>query len=78
MPRLVRLDATGPIKIEPASFPRDEQGNLKHISICVCGLSQRLPFCDGAHKNARAVEQPGRLYVYCKERKNIVEERVDE
>ncbi len=77
MPRLIRLDATGPIKIEPANFPRDEQGNHKAISICACGLSQRFPICDGAHKACRASEQPGTLYVYDKERKNVIEERVD-
>jgi len=29
MARLLRIAASGPIKIEPAQFPRDEQGNLK-------------------------------------------------
>lgn len=77
MPRLVRLTATDPIKLEPANFPRDEQGNLKPIFICACGLSQRMPFCDGTHKACRVSEQPGTLYIYDHERKNVVEERVD-
>jgi len=75
MPRLIRFDATGPIKIEPAQFPRDDQGNLKPIFICACGLSQRLPFCDGTHKACRTTEAEGKLYVYDAERKNVVEER---
>lgn len=75
MPRLIRHDATGPIRIDPANFPRDEQGNLKPIFICACGLSGNLPYCDGSHKSCRATEQPGRLYVYDAARKSVVEER---
>lgn len=77
MPRLVRLDATGPIKIEPASFPRDEQGNLKPMFICACGLSQNLPFCDGSHKPCKVNEQPGVLYVYDAARKAVVDSKPD-
>lgn len=77
MPRLIRLDATGPIKIEPASFPRDEQGNLKPIWICACGLSQTMPLCDKSHKACAVNEQPGRLYVYDAARKSVVEERAE-
>lgn len=72
MPRLIRLDATGPYKIEPKDFPRDEQGSLKNIWICACGLSQQMPFCDKSHKHCAATEQPGRLYVYDAERRKIV------
>lgn len=63
MPRLVRLNATGPIKIEPAAFPRDEQGNLKPIWICACGLSASMPYCDKAHKVCKD-EDPGVVYRY--------------
>lgn len=63
MPRIVHHTATGPIKIEPAQFPRDEQGNLKPIFICACGLSSRLPICDGTHKICRD-EAPEKTYVY--------------
>jgi CDGSH-type Zn-finger protein len=63
MARLVRLEATGPIKIDPAQFPRDEQGNLKPIWICACGLSSNPPFCDKSH-NACKHEQAGTLYEY--------------
>lgn len=77
MPRLVRLDAQAPIKIDPATWPRDEQGNLKPISICACGLSQKFPICDGAHKACRAAEQAGVLYVYDATRTKVIEERPD-
>lgn len=69
MARLVRLVQSTPIKIDPSAppgdpsaWPRDEQGNLKRVSICTCGLSARFPFCDGAHKQIR--EDPGFLYRY--------------
>jgi CDGSH-type Zn-finger protein len=77
MPRLIRLEATGPIKIDPASFPRDEQGNLKPMFICACGLSKNMPFCDGTHKACRTNEQPGVLSVYDSSRTSIVETRPD-
>lgn len=77
MARLIRHEATGPIKIEPANFPRDEQGNLKPIWICACGLSQTMPYCDKSHKACGVNEQAGKLYVYSRDRKGIVEERED-
>lgn len=63
MARLVRHEQTAPIKIDPATWPRDEQGNLKVISICACGISSKFPFCDGAHKGCKA-EEPGKVYRY--------------
>lgn len=59
MARLVRHDQTGPYKIEPADFPKDG----KSIFICGCGLSSKMPICDGTHKACRD-EEPGSLYHY--------------
>lgn len=75
MARLIRHEATGPVKIDPATWPRDEQGNLKPIFVCACGLSQNFPFCDGAHKACRASEAAGKLYVYDNERKTVTDTR---
>ena len=65
MARLVRHTATGPYKIDPSTFPPG-----KMISICGCGLSKNLPFCDGTHKGCLS-EVAGKLYVYDAERKAI-------
>lgn len=60
MARLIRIDQSGPYKIDPADFPKDG----KPIWICGCGLSPQMPYCDGTHKACRTNEQPGVLYTY--------------
>ena len=59
MARLIRNSHTGPHKIEPKDFPKDG----KSLFICMCGLSSRLPICDGTHKGCVS-EEPGKLYEY--------------
>lgn len=72
MPRLAYHTATDPIKIDPKSLDPD-----KPIFVCACGLSQKFPFCDGAHKACRAAEQPGMLYVYDRTNKTVLDTRED-
>lgn len=67
MPRLIKLDADGPIRIDPQDKP---------IFICACGISQNFPFCDGAHKGCKG-EEPGKTYVYDDSRQSVVEVRED-
>ena len=87
MPRDVRHDAIGPIKIDPAllpgaippapnviAWPRDEQGNLKIVSVCACGLSARFPICDGAHKGCKD-EVPGFVYTYDSVTRAVIDKR---
>jgi len=68
MARLVRHDATGPQEVKPQE---------KSVWICMCGLSQGLPICDGSHKTARQIEEAGKCYLYDKDRKNVVEVKDD-
>lgn len=68
MARLVRHEADGPIRIDPQDKP---------VFICGCGLSRNMPFCDGCHKQVKQ-EEPGRLYVYDRERLRVVEVREDD
>jgi CDGSH-type Zn-finger protein len=72
MARLVRLERTGPYKIEAADFPKDG----KPMWICGCGLSSTMPYCDKAHKTC-VNERPGTLYVYDPATRLVVEQRPD-
>ena len=51
---LVTLRPKGPVVITGNFISIDEDGNemerRERLSICRCGLSQKEPFCDGAHK----------------------------
>lgn len=75
MARMIRIDATGPYKIEPEKFPRDEQGNLKAIWICACGLTSTFPYCDKSHKACAATERPGMIYTYDPATKQVTGEK---
>ncbi|CAN5708338.1 hypothetical protein BH11PLA1_BH11PLA1_09230 [soil metagenome] len=72
MARILKNTSTGPIKIEPGTLPTD-----KAVFICACGLSQKMPYCDGSHKITRD-ESAGMLYVYSADGKVVVETPPDE
>jgi CDGSH iron-sulfur domain-containing protein 1 len=87
MARLVKFDSTTPIKIDPnlkpgdvppapnvIAWPRDEQGNLKVLSLCTCGISAKFPFCDGGHKVCKS-EDAGSVYEYDSATKQVVTQR---
>ena len=67
MARMIRHEATGPIRIDPQDKP---------IFICGCGLTKNVPFCDGSHKACNG-EQPDKLYIYDSAREQVIEERDD-
>jgi len=49
MGRLVEHDATGPLKLDESDVD-PEKGD---IAVCLCGLSEQYPFCDGSHRGTR-------------------------
>jgi CDGSH-type Zn-finger protein len=59
MAREVTHDATGPLKLDESDLD-DEKGN---IAICLCGLSENYPFCDGSHEVTED-EESGVRYKY--------------
>lgn len=64
MARQVRLEAAGPLKIEP--------GHEKPVWVCACGLSRTFPLCDGTHKTTAKLEQPGKTYHYHPDTKQVL------
>ncbi|MGA0173607.1 MAG: CDGSH iron-sulfur domain-containing protein [Phycisphaerales bacterium] len=67
MARLIRTEATGPIRIDPQDKP---------VFICACGLSANFPFCDGTHKVCKS-EEAGTLYRYDPETKQVMKTEPD-
>jgi CDGSH-type Zn-finger protein len=55
MARWIKHEATGPYEVKPSD---------KSTWICMCGLSQNYPLCDGAHKLCRQQEAEGKIYYY--------------
>ncbi len=54
MARLVKREGKGPLEVK--------MGNVSKW-ICMCGLTNNQPFCDGAHKKT-AGEEEGKTYQY--------------
>jgi CDGSH iron-sulfur domain-containing protein 1 len=71
MVREVRHDATGPLKVDENDVD-DEKAN---IAICLCGLSEEYPLCDGSHRATRD-EETDTVYRYENGDRRIIEEIV--
>tara|TARA_B100000427_G_scaffold209518_1_gene174578 strand:+ start:1058 stop:1234 length:177 start_codon:yes stop_codon:yes gene_type:complete len=52
---IITIRSNGPISVNGDVILVDENGNeIEHksiFSLCGCGNSKRMPFCDGSHKN---------------------------
>ncbi|MFP4175158.1 MAG: CDGSH iron-sulfur domain-containing protein [Halobacteriales archaeon] len=59
MARLVEHEADGPLILDEDDID-DEKGD---IAVCLCGLSDNRPFCDGSHR-ATEDEKDGKVYRY--------------
>lgn len=59
MSRVIVHDETGPLKLDEDDLD-PEKGN---VAICLCGLSDDYPFCDGTHRTTRD-EGADALYRY--------------
>lgn len=53
-PVVITLKENGPIHVRGKVEMRDAAGNIIEVkpafSLCRCGVSEKKPFCDGAHK----------------------------
>lgn len=52
----------GPMLLRGVSAVRDEHGELHEatrpvVAVCMCGRSQRQPWCDGTHKAVRSTRR---------------------
>jgi CDGSH-type Zn-finger protein len=59
MSRLIDHDATGPLKLDESDLD-PEKGD---VAVCLCGLSESYPYCDGSHR-AVADEAETQCYRY--------------
>ena len=59
MAREVTHKATGPVRLDESDID-DDYGD---VAVCMCGLSDDRPFCDGSHSAAED-EESGTVYKY--------------
>lgn len=72
MGRLIEHDATGPRKLDGSDLdPR--KGD---VAICLCGLSEEYPFCDGSHRLTAGEADDG-CYRYVEEGEGLRRREVD-
>ncbi len=65
MARLIKHAAQGPQEVKTQSGDS--------VWVCMCGISNKYPLCDGSHKRTKD-EEPNKTYVYDKENRTEVTE----
>ncbi len=68
MAREVTHAATGPRKLGPEDVD-PEKGD---VAVCMCGLSEEYPFCDGSHRRTED-EDSDTTYKYVDGERRVVE-----
>lgn len=68
MSREVTHTADGPYRLTPDDI--DE--TYGDVAVCLCGLSENRPFCDGSHRQAEG-EEEGVRYKYVDGERRVVE-----
>ncbi|WP_440008478.1 CDGSH iron-sulfur domain-containing protein [Halomicrococcus sp. SG-WS-1] len=69
MAREVTHTATGPLKLDEDDLD-PEKGD---VAVCLCGLSDDYPFCDGSHRVTED-EEEGVVYRYEDGERRVVSE----
>lgn len=69
MAREVTHTATGPLKLDEDDLD-PEKGD---VAVCLCGLSDDYPFCDGSHRVTED-EEEGVIYRYEDGERRVVSE----
>lgn len=71
MPRQVTHDARGPLRLDESDLD-PEYGD---VAVCLCGLSDDYPFCDGSHRVTED-EDAETTYEYANGERRVVEQVV--
>ncbi|QLG61648.1 CDGSH iron-sulfur domain-containing protein [Halorarum salinum] len=70
--REVTHEATGPVRLDES----DVDPEYGDVAVCMCGLSDERPFCDGSHRVTEDEEEGVRYRYEDGDRKEIEEIRV--
>ncbi len=73
MTRIIIHEEKGPLKLDKSDID-EEKGD---IAICLCGLSEEYPFCDGSHRITED-EKDDILYKYIDDKAKNQRKKVED